>query len=237
MKVALLGLFIIAAIAQGLDVATDRLDEPIKGELRIFSPRFLRPCELGYAVLDLSRQAHVPAGFESTPDCWLSPAPTSTPPVAATDNRIDVLTGMSMREAMDYVVALMPEYSWKAIDGVAIVRPKAAWNNPTSPLNAPTNAFSAANVPLNDVVHMLLDAASLAVPHEDVPKHRPIDRSITVAFPGGTMLEALNAVARAHGNTQWQLGYSGGHGEIVFAALDRDRGVVMAPVRLPQSHR
>jgi hypothetical protein len=83
MKVVLLGLFMVAAIVQGLDVAKHRLDEPIKGDLRILSPRFLRPCELGYAVLDLSRQANLPDGFESTPDCWLSPAPHSWTAIAA----------------------------------------------------------------------------------------------------------------------------------------------------------
>jgi hypothetical protein len=138
---------------------------------------------------------------------------------------------------MDYVVALMPEYSWKAIDGVAIVRPKAAWNNTADPLSAPTNAFNAQDERLNDVLHTLLDAASLSTPHEDVPKHRPINRAVTVSFPGGTMLEALNAVTRAHGNAQWQLGYLNGRGTIVFSALDADRGVVMAPLGLPQPRR
>jgi hypothetical protein len=141
---------------------------------------------------------------------------------------------MSIRDAIDHVVALLPEYSWKAVDGVAVVRPKASWNNSTGPLNAPTKAFNASNVPFSDVLHTLLDAASLSVPHEDVPQHRPIDRPITLSFRGGTLLDALNAVARAHGNTQWQLGYSGGRGEIAFTALDQDRGVVMAPLRLRQ---
>ena len=111
MKVALLGLFTIAAIVQGLDVEKRGLmDEPIKGDLRILNPRFLRPCEVGSAVLDLSRQASVPAGFESTSDCWLSPMLTSPPPLTETGSRVDVLTGISIREAIDHVVALMPEY-------------------------------------------------------------------------------------------------------------------------------
>jgi hypothetical protein len=227
----------IAAIVQGLDVEKHRLmDEPIKGDLRILNPRFLGPCELGLAVLNLSAQAKVPVGFESTPDCWVSPMGTS-PPLSDGGPRTEALTNMSMREAMDYVVALMPDYSWKAIDGVAIARPKAAWNNPTDPLNAPTNAFNAENVPLNDVLHTLLEAASLSAPHEDVPKQRPINRAMTVSFPGGTMLEAVNAVTRAYGNTQWQLGYSSGRAMIVFSAMERDRGVVMAPLQLPQPHR
>lgn len=68
MKVPLVGLFILAATVQGLDVEKQSLmDEPIKGELRILSPLFLRACEVGSAVLDLSRKLNVPVGFESTP--------------------------------------------------------------------------------------------------------------------------------------------------------------------------
>jgi hypothetical protein len=61
MKVSLLVLFVIAAIVEGLDVrGHGNLDEPIKGDVRILSPRFLRLSELGFAVLDLSRQAMSP---------------------------------------------------------------------------------------------------------------------------------------------------------------------------------
>jgi hypothetical protein len=47
------------------------------------------------------------------------------------------------------------------------------------------------------------------------------DRSpVSVGFPGGTMLQALNSIIRAHGSATWRLGYRGDHAVVALSALD-----------------
>jgi hypothetical protein len=214
--------------------AASNLDTPIGGEFRIDNPRFLDPCAGHIAVGQIARQANVLVGFENTPDCWLGPTAFNA---RAGNER---LTGMSARQAFDHLMALMPMYSWKEMEGVAVVRPKAAWDDPTDVLNLPTASFSATAAPLNDALHTVLQAVTPPVfyPHDDVQRFgRPIDVPVSVVFPGGTMLEALNAIVRAHQGAVWQLGYSGNLATIAVESLAFTGGVVMAPVALPLARR
>jgi len=71
--------------------------------------------------------------------------------------------------------------------------------------------------------------------HEDVGQPRPINRPITVVFRGGTLLEAVNAIVRAHPSVEWQLGYGSGRATLALSALGLKGGVVMAPVAIPES--
>jgi hypothetical protein len=108
------------------------------------------------------------------------------------------------------------------------------------PLNLPTAAFSATDTPLNDALHTVLQAVTPSVfyPHEDIQRSgRPIDVPVSVAFPGGTMLEALNAIVRAHQSAEWQFGYSGNSAMIALDSLAFTGGGVMAPVALPPTRR
>ena len=209
---------------------SSNLDAPIRDEFRIDNPRFLNPCAGHMAVAQIARQANVLIGFENTPDCWLGP----TAARAGAGN--ETLTGMSARQAFDHLMALMPMYSWKEMEGVAVVRPKAAWEDPRNVLNLPTASFSATDTPLDHALHTALQAVTPPVfyPHDDVQRFgRPIDGPVSVGFPGGTMLEALNALVRAHQSAEWQLGYSGNFATIAVESLAFTGGVVMAPVALP----
>ena len=137
-------------------------------------------------------------------------------------------------------MALMPEYRWKEIDGVVVIRPNGAWNDSTNPLNRPTAPLSATNADLDNVLHMLLRAVRPPVfyPHVDVPQPvRPIDHPVDVVFPGGTMLDALNAVIRARGSAEWQVGYAPGHATIAVSTLQFGGGTVVELFALPQGSR
>jgi hypothetical protein len=84
---------------------------------------------------------------------------------------------------------------------------------------------------------MLLRSAEppLLRPHVDVDRtDRPIDRPISLSFPGGTVLTALNALVRAHG-LEWELGYRDSGATAAVYALDFRGGGVMAPLLLPPS--
>ena len=213
---------------------TSKLDAPIAGEWRIENPRFLPSCHSFRAVDQLARQANVLVGFENTPRC----PPSSRSLIG--ESASETLTGMSVRQALDHLMTLMPMYSWKEMNGVIVVRPKAAWDDPGNPLNLPTNSFEATNERPDEVLHTALQAVrpSLFFPHEDVPRpDGAITRPVTVSFSGGTMLEALNAIARAHGGLEWQLGYPRSLAVITVSTLEFPGDSVIAPVALPPPPR
>jgi hypothetical protein len=233
----LLGL-LVAALAETVTAQnTSKLDDAIAGECRIANPRSMHPCDAGVAVDQLARHANVLVGFENTPDC--RPSGRARSPGAANE----ILTGISARQAFDHLMTSMPQYSWKEMNGVVVVRPKAAWENPRNPLNLPTSRFEATDQRVDNVLHTVLHAVtpSMFIPHQHVPRpDAPSNRLVDVTFSGGTMLDALNAVVRAHGDLEWQLGYPGGseyRAVITLNTLEYPGDAVLAPVALPQDRR
>jgi hypothetical protein len=284
---------LVVALAQSVGAQNvSKLDAPVGGEFRIDNPPGRSPCSFWNVLAQLAQRAHVLVGFENTPDCWPGGR------VLASGEGVLDLTGMTARQALDHLVALNSTYRWQEIDGVAVIRPIAAWDDPTNMLNRPTAAFNVANAHVHEVLHVLLQAVtpSLFEPHTDLElsshgarDHRlsskyirmierlekngrrtnpsartlmdaalaacgslacdgpndpsspaPIDTPVSVAFPGGTMLDALNAVTRAHQNAIWQVGYLANRAHIELSTLDfwgGQAGIPTAPLVLPQTRR
>jgi hypothetical protein len=232
MRRVLLGLLLVAFVpVVGAQNSSNR-DVPIHGEFRIDNPRVLHQCAGGIPVDQIARRAHVLVGFENTPGCWLSPRS-----LGAGDGA-EVLTGMTARQALDHLVALMPAYRWKEMDGVAVVRPTSAWDDPTDVLNTPEAPFSVTDTHLSDVLDVVLDAArpSLFYPHTGRRSGTPIDQPVSVAFRGGRVIDALNAVILARQGAEWQFGY-GGHAMITVGTLELSGGDVIVPLASQQQTR
>lgn len=83
--------------------------------------------------------------------------------------------GVPLRQALDAAVSADHRYEWRELDGVVVVRPRAAWRDRDHPL---LRAVTATDV----------DAAGLST---DVD--------------GRTVFDALNAAVRAHERSQWSL--------------------------------
>ncbi len=224
-----LALAILALVPTRAAAQRVNLDAPVDTRFRITPLRLLRPCDLGFVVAQIGHALKVPVGFESTPDCPLTfhggPGPGSD---------TEDLAGKSPREAFDYLMTVYPEFSWKDMDGVIVVRPKAAWDDPNDVLHYPTASFQSADQPLDDALHALLRAVSPSAfsPHDDLANpDRPINRRVTVLFRGGTMLDALNTVVRSCADLDWQLGYYAGpgHADLLFGTSDYRTGVVAEP--------
>jgi hypothetical protein len=144
-------------------------------------------------------------GYRSKVSSWLSPSGWDS-----AKNGGEVLAGMTARQAFDHLMGLMPAYRWKEMDGVAVVRPQAAWDDPADMLTLPATSFTVTNGSLNTALHMALRAVTPFVsnPHEDFPRLcRTSDLPLSVEFRGCSMLDALNAVIRAHQGAEWELGY------------------------------
>lgn len=210
------------------------LDDPIREDVRIDNPRFLPPCAGGMAVDQIARAAHVLVGFENTEDC--APGPRSLKAGAGSES----ISGMSARLAFDRWIVSRPMYSWKPLNGMVVFRPTTAWANADNVLNQTVQPFRVTNEHVDDILHTALRAAtpSLFIPHEDVPRRSTLaSHSMTVAFAGGTLLDALNAIVLAHGGAEWEVGYTGNRAHIVVSTVGFPKDSVMAPTALPQSHR
>ena len=195
----LLGVMSIAAGGQSTPTLDVRLDE-------FLMPSRMLPCGIRAAVAQLKRATGLPLGFESTPECW----GTVTRFERATS---DLLAGLTAREVLDRVVAGTPSYRWREMNGVAVIRPVTAWDDPSSVLALPTEPFTATDAPPEWVLRLALRTSHPELGRRDHvgqtvadgPGHRPM----SVTFAGGTLLDALNASVAAARGLGWQVMYGG----------------------------
>lgn len=227
-------------------VAQAALDVPVRGQARVAAPDPARPCNLWRTAEEIARFVGVRVGFENTPDC----APGGHER-RAYGPAID-LRGMTPRAVFDQIVQARPEFAWRPIDNVIVLRPKAAWHDPANVLHRPVARFTVAKLHPHLVLHEVLLAAqpSLFIAHEhaqlsalgrridDPAATGLIDVPISVRFTGGTLLQALNAVAKPFGGN-WDLSYWGRpHVELFTPDFDEgSTGITMAAATAPPGRR
>ncbi len=180
-------LMLVAVLLQ--PPASSLLDHPLAG-LKI--PVAFKPCGI-HAVLEMvGRVANVPVGFEAGTDCDVRSSADVTggwlpdQRVAIDDGAVE-LTGMPLHAVLDAVVERAPDYAWKEVDGVIVVRPRSAWDNVWDPLTVPFRSPQQAKQ-LDEGVNGVL-----------AKRLRPL---VTTK---GTLLERLNTAAVADGAGQWDV--------------------------------
>jgi hypothetical protein len=166
-------------------------------EFRI--PRVLEPCGVHQVVQKLGRTTQIPVGFQVGSECHT----TSDVPIVSgrllvdrqlpsTDDAHD-LSGMTARQILDRVVTLFPDYSWKEMNDVAVVRPRSAWENPADALNLRAQPFDVVDGRLSPTVQLLLGR-----PGASASLDKRINAQVfSLSFGGGTLLEGLVAIVRA----------------------------------------
>jgi hypothetical protein len=183
-------LVLLACALSPVEAQQPRLDEPLAA-IQITDPRGLHPCAIGMVVDQIARAGGLLAGFENEAGCI--PSPRSD--VSRAGSGAEVLVDISPRHALQLLMAVAPAFEWRVIDGVVIVRPKAAWDDAADLLNHDVRPFTVANEGMRQAVDTMLQAMGprVFIPQVHVPRPaRPIDQPINVAFSGGTMLEAVN---------------------------------------------
>lgn len=138
---------------------------------------------------NLARVMGVPMGIESTPA-------GSVPAVAVP------LSGLTLREALD-TLARAARYEWRVMDGVIVLRPRGAWDEPSHPLD-----LLMEEVRLEDAVaQQALAVACVALGASEGPR-MPERRRFTLGFPGGRLIDFLNGVVREHGALVWSFAFT-----------------------------
>jgi len=141
----------------------------------------------------IAESAGVPLVFEASPLDYRDPA--------IVPQRMD-LDGLTVREALDALVAQDPRYHWEEHDGIVIIRPIGLLADPIDALNQRIAGLQGDRVRLEDVLASVTSAAR----GTSVPPVRPAavnSREFALDIPGGTVLDLLAAAARAHGAVMW----------------------------------
>jgi len=141
----------------------------------------------------IAESAGVPLVFEASSLNYRDPA--------IVPQRLD-LDGLTVREALDALVAQDSRYRWEAQDAIVIIRPIGLLSDPFDALNQRIVGLQGNRVRLDDV----LARVTAAVRGTSVP---PVGRAavdsheFALDAPGGSVLDLLAAAARAHGAVMW----------------------------------
>jgi hypothetical protein len=187
-------------------------------------------CSVGKALFDLAWKANIRVGFEALAGCI--PSPRERPrPIAGRA----LGTASPPSELLDTLMAIAPEFSWRAIGDVFVVRPQSAWDDRGDFLNFQTAAFNTAGIDLDSALRTLIQHVSPTVYHPYTVVKEPVG-SVSVTFAGGHMIDALNALISAGQFNEWEIGYAG-VATVIVRSHDLDAGVAMAPLNVPLATR
>jgi len=166
----------------------------------------------------LSAVSGVPFGFEEVGALAYNPRP----PCAAVDDPIPpyepptrtqlvAVEGQRLRHVLTSLIAVNPEYEWRDMQGVIVIRPIGSWGNPSHPLAVPAPEVQSKDIRAEDPLRVVLKALRLAAAIEDATQITFPDRKrFALDFRSGTVFDLLNAIVRQHGELTWALTRSGG---------------------------
>jgi len=132
---------------------------------------------------------------------------------------------------LDRLLTIAPGFSWKSVGDVFVVRPATAWQDADDPLNFPATAFTVDQSDIDSALQTLIQRVEppIAMP-STVVRHRV--GSITLAFPGGTFVEALSALVAAGALDRWEVTWRG-VGMVTVQSRDLGGLSASAPLRHP----
>jgi hypothetical protein len=146
----------------------------------------------GISVSRLAAAVGVPMGVQ-----MLSP---DLPPVVYPGFEGYAMTGMPLRTALEMLASLDARYEWREMDGVIVFRPVTAWNDTNDALFRLVPNVQLHDVPSSKAISVLVSL--LGAPGSG--NTFPDTRVVSVDVPQGSVLELLNAIARAHRELSWE---------------------------------
>jgi hypothetical protein len=150
------------------------------------------------AALAVARAAGIVVGFEASPE--VKEIGAIKKGVAArlkTRKRVS-LAGKTVREALDTIVAIDPQYRWIDVHGVPVVRPWASWTDSRHPLNQVVPAIAWPEVDLATAISRVSALASGQQISGTIPGS---GRGPVFSVQTGpiAVMELLNSIGLAHG--------------------------------------
>ncbi|HUK32328.1 MAG TPA: hypothetical protein VLV86_00370 [Vicinamibacterales bacterium] len=195
MREALVGAAILI-LTVGAAVRAQDQPSPLDAPTALRLPATLPACGVNTVLLALARTSHVATGFEESPD--------ESRDCSGRFARVDVSyeqSSLTVRQVLDQLIALAPDYQWTEMNGVAVVRPVAAWANGEDVLNARVGPLHLTDATVGDTLATILRRPA---PRDDRVSRLNFGKPpFAVAFDGGTMVEALNVLVRSRGDAGW----------------------------------
>jgi hypothetical protein len=241
MRSMLLGLLCVAMWWPVSAAAPDVTAKVIDQEIYYQQPP--GPCEIPAAVIQIARVVQVPAGIEPVPEICRNVAPSTTSALPPPPRERVYLTGKSVREALDELVAVDARYYWVQSDGVIVIRPVVAWGDARHFLHRTLRRFSLVEENLGgalDEWRRAMWGADAPPPSEHMRGGQRTelgDRRFNVVVDGAaTAFDALNLIVRTHGALYWEIGYCQPAADARFATVwlwtsERDRTGLGVPLK------
>jgi len=195
MRPTLLGIGVLSVLTAAT-VGAQRSPSALDATTTVRLPSTLPKCGgVSRVVSTLARTSQVSTGFQDSKECQ-----SRFQRIERVEINYDTSgqTTMTVRQVLDRLIELSPDFRWADMDGVAVVRPRSSWNDSTDALNTRLAAFHFANTTVGETL-----AAILRLPARS---SRLDSKTFDLAFEGGTMVEALNALVRARGSVGWNAG-------------------------------
>jgi hypothetical protein len=193
-------LFLAAAEASAQLPVADRI---IEQDVRVRLP--LLPCTVPQAAIRIAESLPVPLGLELVPE----PCGEKGMKSAEREDEV-VLTGMSVSRAFDRLVELDKRYVWSEVDGVLILRPGVTWFDRDHFLNRSIPLFRVREGRMWTAmheVHSVLGGARGPADEIGTARTPQGNRTFSVSLRMTTVVDALNAVVRAHESLRWTVEY------------------------------
>ena len=202
-RLAIRWAFIVIAVSVSMRAESLTASRTITEDLIVSVP--LPPCGVPVIAERISETAGIPAGIEFIPGCR-----QTEPPRPLNAEEMSFL-GLTAEEALDRLIAMDPRYHWVETDGVILVRPLEAWQDQHHFMNATISEFgftdqnvAAASVMITDAIRgvpVRPPTIETSLSTEQGNKHFSVSPRTT------SIMEAANAVVRAHGSLHWILTY------------------------------
>jgi hypothetical protein len=164
-----------------------------------------------FIVATIARGARVPIGFEEMAQ---APDPFERTLASVPDEERTILLGLSVREALDALVEADGRYAWREQDGVLLIRPVTAWRDGSHFLLQRAGPVDAKPQRAMSIVRSFYASQGLDIKSAgggligEVGGSRELLRKpVTLMRTGGSLLDALNAIVKAHGELIWMVSY------------------------------
>jgi hypothetical protein len=126
-------------------------------------------------------------------------------------SELHLVEQLPLQEGLNRITAHDPRYEWRVDDGVVVFRPSAAWKEPEHFMHQTLRSFVLKDVTIGGALNLL--ATTLAnytvsgFDHYTSVQPRGMDKRFSSLVTDGTVLTAMDAIARNHGAALWEVQY------------------------------